>query len=353
MAAQAHVDCVIAGAGPVGLSAALALCDMAYRVAVADRNASVTDQSRAVGVNRRSLELLGPSGVAQQLLERAVRLRRVHFLRDGRPFVTLSIPGADGPRPRLIALPQSETERVLEHALGERGVCVHWGQELVSLDETDAGVNAHFRSTTGQRSIVTARALLGADGSRSATRRALGLSFDGRTLPEDWSLADATVDWPFPADACGALGRDGRVLFMITLGNGRHRLIGNRDDVLRAAGRLMTIHEVHWEGTFNVHLRVAEAMGRGRVHLAGDAAHTHSPVGGQGMNLGIADAFAFAEAFRDGAFDRYRRDRHAAARKVVARTTMAYELMTARSHAGRLTRDTALRLAALLTALLR
>lgn len=334
----------ISGAGPVGLSAAVALLGRGHRVTIVDRDAGITQESKAVAVNANSLQLLASSGVAQRILAAGEVVRTLRVLHEGSPFTRIKIPGAAKRWPTIVALPQSATEAQLEARLGELGGSVLWSHEVTGVAQDKAGIRAVISDRgTAERREITADYALGADGSRSTTREALGIAFAGRAMPEDWSLADVTCDWPWPEQACGNFTDHHDMTFMITIGSGRHRLIGNHPDVVATAGKLMTVREVHWANPFNVHLRVAETMGKGRVCLAGDAAHTHSPVGGRGMNLGIADAFAFADAVDSGDLDGYRAARLPAARRVVKWTDRAYRRVTTTSAPALALRNVAVR----------
>ncbi|WP_108659353.1 FAD-dependent oxidoreductase [Acuticoccus kandeliae] len=343
----------IAGAGPVGLSAAIALIGRGHRVTIADRDPGITDESRAVAVNHNSLTLLAPSGAAQRILETGQRVRRVRIMRDGAVLSRIKVPGQDRRWPTMVALPQSATEGIMAEVLARIGGSVRWNTELKTITQSDRGVSATLADReTGETSAVEADFALGAEGSHSATRTALGIAFEGRVLPNDWSLADITCDWPYEEDACAVLGERGEINFFITLGNGRFRAIGNHPDVLGVARGMMNVREVHWANPFTVNLRVAAAMGRGRIAIAGDAAHTHSPVGGQGMNLGIADAFSFADAADEGDLAPYFAARPRHARRIVGGTDRAYRLLSSTSPAARLARDTLLRGAGVVTRLL-
>ncbi|RAI04416.1 hypothetical protein DLJ53_08250 [Acuticoccus sediminis] len=342
----------VSGAGPVGLSAAIALAARGYQVTIADREVGLTDQARAVGVNRNTLSLLTHCGAAARVLEEAQRVRSVRFLQGETLLTRLKVPGQDKRLPTLVALPQSETERILAETLARYAIDVLWQHETTALTQSDAGVEATLTHVgTGETRAVSADYAFGADGSHSAVRRLLDIDFPGRQVGGTWSVADAECDFPWPEQACAVLSDVCEVAFMITIGAGRYRLIANHPDVLETARRLMPVNRVISDNAFHVDLRVAEVMGKGRVALGGDAAHVHSPVGGRGMNLGIADAFAFAEAVEHGDMAHYRAERLAAAHRVVRWTDRAYRALTATSSIGVFARNSALRTVGFLSGL--
>ena len=227
----------------------------------------------------------------------------------------------------MIALPQSETERILLKRLEELGVSPRWNTQIAHVSQSEHGVMA--TSKTGE--TFEADWLLGADGSRSAVRDALGIAFSGSTYPETWSIADAEIDWPWPdCEASPRLQPDGSVLFLITLGEGRFRIIANRDDALERAKALVNVREVYLSETFNVSLKRVQRYGDRRIWIAGDAAHVHSPVGGMGMNLGMEDAADFVATLSGGAseanFAAYTARRLKAAKRVLRVSDRGYNL---------------------------
>lgn len=290
---------LIAGAGPTGLVAALECRRLGLSPILFERNAGPTDESRAVGVNRQSLQLLAPSGAAERILARGVVVRAARLFDEGRLLGRFRLPEARSGPPALVALPQSETERAMVAALEEAGVCPRWETPVAAFEQDEGGVTVALE--TGER--VRGDYCLAADGSHSLARRMLGLSFPGERYPETWSLLDAELDWPYPEDQAAVfLDRGGGVLFVITLGEGRFRAISNRPD---AEARLKTHFDMgaaFWANDFTVSLRAVERYGQGRIWIAGDAAHVHSPAGGQGMNLGIEDACDFAASLAEPGF---------------------------------------------------
>ncbi|MBI1385617.1 MAG: FAD-dependent oxidoreductase [Rhizobiales bacterium] len=336
----------IIGAGPTGLSAALALATRGVTVTVLERNGESVKQSRAVALNRASLEHLATVGASAAILARAARPERVRMYDDGRLLAVVTLPRTRKGQPIIVALPQSSTEAILVERLRELGIAVHWRTMACEIVERDDGVTVVAETPTGLVSFCSDY-VLGADGSHSLTRCTLGLSFEGKAYPGDWQLFDAVLDWPWPdCEAAAFFGADGAPMFMITLGDGRHRIIGVGPELEARAAAFVGIGEISWRNDFTLAERRVRSYGRGRLWLAGDAAHVHSPVGGQGMNLGIDDAFDFAESLVAGDFAGYERRRIAKARRVMGFVDFGFGLITARSPSKRAARNTIIRVAA-------
>ena len=283
---------LIIGAGPVGLVAAIECARRGIDVTIIDRTSGPTDESRAVGLSRQSLRLLEPSGASAKILDQSVALRRARFHDKDKHLTTLDVPQPeDDSPPPMVLLSQSETERILIDTLQEYGVTPLWNREAKSMQQNPERATAIFAD--GAR--LSADYMLGADGSRSYTRKSLGFWFHGETYEESWSLLDAEIDWPYiDVQAAPFLNTDGSVMFAVQIADGLYRVISNREDVETDVARQFVIKRVHWKSEFNVSLRAVENYGDRRIWIAGDAAHVHSPVGGMGMNLGIEDACDFA-----------------------------------------------------------
>lgn len=308
---------LIAGAGPVGLVAAIELARRGAAVRIIDKNAERTGLSKAVGVNARSLEVLEPSGVAPALIDAGLKVRRINLRYDGEALAAVDFSRLDHRYNFILCLPQSETEAVLEAALEARGVAVERETELVGFAQDDAGVDAAIArggATERQRFDY----LVGADGAHSTVRKTLGLGFDGEPYPDEWSLADVRLDWPFGDEDGDLFMRpDGKVLFVVALGGGRHRAISNDGHALDLLPSGSTVSEILWQTEFRVSLRQVSRYQEGRAFLAGDAAHIHSPAGGRGMNLGIEDAATLAEMIVEGGLADYSAARHRVGVQVV------------------------------------
>ncbi|MFF2813460.1 FAD-dependent monooxygenase [Streptomyces sp. NPDC058000] len=344
------VEVLIAGAGPTGLLLANELGLAGVRVAVAERLPHRTGQSKALNLQPRTAEVLDCRGWLEPVLDRSLALLPSgHFA--GLP---LNYGALDTAFPHQVGIPQARVEEFLEDHLAEYGVPVLRGRELTSFRQDAHGVTTTLLGPDGAECTVRAAYLVGADGGRSAVRRILGMPFPGRDGRVSMAVADielAAVEpesndpgksWRLPDLSPNPEG----VAFLLPLGDGVHRLILggpeqqgiDRDapvtaDEVRAAlarcpGPPRELRAVRWASRFTDASRQAERYADGRVLLAGDAAHIHAPAGGQGLNLGMQDAFnlgwKLAAVVRgwapDGLLATYHAERHPVGAQVLANT---------------------------------
>ncbi|MGE0814025.1 MAG: FAD-dependent monooxygenase [Vicinamibacterales bacterium] len=310
----ADLDVLIVGAGPTGLSLAVQLARWGLRFRIVDALTSRHTESRALAVHARTLELLDTIGVAETLVARGRRALRVQVYPGMGPPVVLAladVPVAGTRFPFVLFVSQAETEAVLAAWLDARAVTVDRGcRASVEAEDDDA---VRCRLTHADRDeLVTARYVVGCDGAHSTVRHAAGVAFEGDAYPQSFMLADLEADDRLAPDAAHVFLGMGGGLGLLPLGRPRTwRAIavgvpeaadvpepdpGRELATLQAfaaatTGRSLGLHDVAWITRFRLHHRQAASYRRGPFLLAGDAAHIHSPAGGQGMNTGIQDAW--------------------------------------------------------------
>ena len=335
-------DILVVGAGPTGLTLALQASRMGAKVRVVERRSTPRAWAPALAIHPRTLETLRSLGVADEVLARGLAhvdldihidetvvsesLGRLHLPETEFPFVFFA--------------PQPEVEAVLASALGAIGVEVEWGSEFQGYEPTEGGLACRLERD-GEVRTVTTGYLVGCDGSDSAVRREARIRFRGRSYRETISIADANADLQ-PRTAHAFLRGRG-ILFFFPLSSGRWRIIGpgvvNETAVEvealveRHTGGRVGVSDVDWVKVVRPQHRLAGTYRKGRVFLAGDAAHVHSPAGAQGMNAGIQDAanlgWKVAVAARgapDDLLDTYEAERRPVAKHVVRVTGLAFAL---------------------------
>jgi 2-polyprenyl-6-methoxyphenol hydroxylase-like FAD-dependent oxidoreductase len=304
------VEVLIVGAGPTGLALAAQLVAHGVRPRLIDRALDRVHESRALAIQPRTLEVLAGLGVTERLVAAGNRNVRVRMHLRHRvlsaPMFDLGLD--DTAYPYLLFLSQAETERILSEHLTAAGVSVERGVELVDLSSTADGAVARLRHRDGREEQVQARYVAGCDGAHSAVRRLTGIGFAGGAYPQTFILADAEVDGVEPGSAHVFLSERGMLLFFPLGRPASWRLLVMRpptdpvppdspvglDEVQSLTDTYthgtVRLHDPVWMTNFRLHHRAAAAYRVGPVFLAGDAAHIHSPAGGQGMNTGIQDA---------------------------------------------------------------
>jgi 2-polyprenyl-6-methoxyphenol hydroxylase-like FAD-dependent oxidoreductase len=311
----------------VGLACAIELTRLGAPVRIVEQRDARTTESRAIAVNPRTLALLEASGVTPRLIAAGVRLRGLRVFARGRHVATVDLSRIRHRFPFLLALPQSDTERILEERLRELGVAVERSTRIAELtlgDQIEAVLEGAAAGSVAPDWIV------GADGAHSRVRKAIGSGFPGERYPFQWSLADVTLTGDVEPDR-GELHLDpGRpILFRLPLGAGRHRVISNSPDVLGRLPATWTVGEAIWQSDFAVSHRLADRIVSGRAVIIGDAAHIHSPAGGRGMNLGIEDAATLAPRILAGDLGDWPERRRARAAQVVRESDRLQNLATA------------------------
>lgn len=362
------IDVLISGAGPTGLMLATLLARQGVSFRLIEEEAERHKESRALAIHAKSMELFRNLGLDDQFLARGVRGAGVSAYVKGKVAVKADfgdIGRSDTQFPYIFFLSQSVTESILEDDLGRQGFKVERRTTLVQFDQDGDGVTAILKNADGAEEKVRARYLVGCDGARSNVRKSAGLGFAGGTYDAEFMLADAKINWDLPSDRLMImLGNRDLALLMPLKGSNLSRVVtinDNKADTETAKANLITkrpatvadvqaslqnasstkatLSDVQWVTRYRIHHRSVERMRIGRVFVAGDAAHIHSPVGGQGMNTGLQDAanlaWKLASVIKDGAGDdlleTYNSERHPVAVKLLNFTDRMFVIAASRN----------------------
>jgi 2-polyprenyl-6-methoxyphenol hydroxylase-like FAD-dependent oxidoreductase len=355
---------VIVGAGPVGLVAA---CDLAGRgigVRIVDKLAAATSESRAIAIHARSCDMLDRMGVLDDLIATGVKSTAMNMFANGKKMFRAPLDTVDSQFAYTLITAQTETERVLTEHLSALGVTIDRGVELKDLTQDDAAVHLVLQRADGTTEHVDTPWVIGTDGGHSSVRRLVGAKLKGSFKGERFILGDVEVEPHFDnTNMYTYFDSDGPVVTLPMLG-GRVRFLAQIHDAPgtplnqhpttaelqkiideRIGG--VTITTPHWVTCFEIHHGQVPEYRHGRVFLAGDAAHIHSPAGGQGMNTGMQDAFnltwKLAEVIKydggDSLLDSYNAERHPIGKRVIDFTSTLTKVGTLKGVA-RVARDT-------------
>lgn len=362
---------LIVGAGPTGLTLALMLQRYGVNLRIIDRAAAPANLSKALAVWSGSLEGLAPFGIVDQFQAAGVPLESLTFGDGNRVLAHLPFgDGIDSPYPQPLLLPQSRTEAILGNALAESGATVERGVELAALSQDASGVTASLRHADGHTEQATFRYLVGADGARSAVRHALDIEFEGYTEPQTFLLGDVRISGAeLDRHSIHIWWHDGGTVALFPFEDGVWRILaerpaseGDATPTLEELQRKMDqhgpagarLHDPGWLAAFATNERLAARYRVGRVFLAGDAAHIHSPAGGQGMNTGIQDALNLGWKLACAITGRgdpelllssYEAERRPVAREMVAAAAQKLHVSMANGSVARLLRDFAVTVA--------
>ena len=370
---------LVVGAGPVGLTMATELARFGVSVRIVDKAAARTDKSKALVVWSRTLELLdrgGGGGAPHEsgatggtgsapFVDAGFKVVAVNFIAGDHAVGRVDMDAVTSPYPYALMLPQSETERLLDERLNALGVAVERQVELTSFADRGDHVDAVLRHADGREEPVSADWLVGCDGAHSAVRHGLGVPFVGETMDSDWMLADVHMTgYPVPdTEVSIHWHRDG-ILVVFPISPGRYRVLadmagtpGDRPPTptleqvqavidRRGPGGLKAFDPI-WLAGFRINGRKVATYRHGRVFVAGDAAHVHSPAGGQGMNTGMQDAFNLAWKLamvaagtaRDALLDSYSPERSAVGDDVLKAAGRLTAIGTMRSPVGQTVRN--------------
>jgi 2-polyprenyl-6-methoxyphenol hydroxylase-like FAD-dependent oxidoreductase len=330
------------------LTAAVELSRLGVGVRIVDRAPDRSMTSRALGIQARTVELLRVRGVGDELVRLGNPARATTLYSDGEQLAAIELDRMPSEFNYLLLLAQSDTERLLTEQLNRQGVKIERGVELVTLSQHPDGVSAVLRSGDGAEEVLDASYLVAADGSHSVIRKALGLPFVGKSLTHDYVLGDLHLAGDVPEDQLSIfLARNG-FLAVFPMGDRRFRFMATDpdgitgdagdptlDDIQRLYDRTVhlpaQLYNLNWSSRFRINSRHMTTLREHRVFFGGDAAHVHSPAGGQGMNAGIQDminlswklAMVLNGRARPELLDTYQSDRLPVIRQLVRMTERA------------------------------
>ncbi|NHO33914.1 FAD-dependent monooxygenase [Acetobacter fallax] len=353
---------LVIGAGPVGLTMAAELARYGTPVRVIDRLPARTNQSRALAVWPRTLELLDAAGCADAFMATGLCANAVSIHAGNRTLARIPFGTITSSFNYLLLIPQSETERLLEEHLRTFGKTVERGTELTDFVNRDDDVSCTLRHAGGRIESLEAAWLIGCDGAHSFVRCRLGLAFEGDTLPTGFVIADVHVTGLAisPDEPAIFWHPDGAVMFF-PISRDRYRIIADLGSVplhtpdLEEMQRIVdrrgpggvVLSDPVWLSDFGVNERKVRNYRKGRVFLAGDAAHIHSPAGGQGMNMGMQDAFNLAwklalveqQEARPCLLDSYSIERSGVALQILSDSSRMTRIVLLRSHLAQKVRN--------------
>jgi 2-polyprenyl-6-methoxyphenol hydroxylase-like FAD-dependent oxidoreductase len=358
----AATDVVIVGAGPTGLTLACTLAAEKTPFVLVDRLAEGANTSRAAVVHARTLEVLEQLKVTDRLLAQGHVVPRFTLRDRDRVLATVRFDKLPTRYPYTLMVPQQITESILLGRLREFGSDVYRPYTVNDLRQDADGVSVVMTADGRDPETVRARYVVGADGMHSTVREHAGIGFTGEKYEHSFLLADVRMEWPLAGDEVMLFFSPEGLVVVAALPAGIHRVVATVDDAPEhpgigdvqhlldtrgpAAGSA-SVREIVWSSRFRVHHRLADHYRAGRILLAGDAAHVHSPAGGQGMNTGIQDGVALGRALAavvaghaaDSELDQYERTRRPVAQRVVAFTDRMTRVATLRKRRSRAVRN--------------
>lgn len=368
---MAKGEVLVVGAGPVGLTAAAELTRHGVKCRIIDKSPYHAGDSRAAGIHARTLEVFEDMGMLGPVLEKGVKVTGINLYSQGNRLIHVDYQGLDTPYSFIIDLPQSQTELVLIHHLESLGVQVQRNVELNNIEQKDSHVEVMLKQHESSLVPDEYDYVIGCDGARSTCRHLAEIPFPGSEYPSHWAVFDAKVDIPYDTQEMQLILHEKGIIAFFPLPQGRMRVTCElqlkegtdspppvtfeliRDILKERVSKDAKIQEPCDLSPFVIHHRQVTQYRKERVFLAGDAAHLHSPAGGQGMNTGIQDAYNLAwklalvmkQKAEPSILDTYHQERHPIAKSVLSMTDKMTKMATTKNSVLTFIRDAAMTIA--------
>ena len=354
---------LIVGAGPSGLTIGAELARHGVTCRIIDKALAPSVKSKAIVVQARTLEIFSLMQLADEFVAAGHPIHAVNIYSNGKRIIHLGFDELDSAYPYLLTLAQPETERILGDRLRQLGVAVERGVELLSMSQDAEKATVELRHADGHTERTRIDWIVGCDGAHSTVRRALDIPFEGHTFEQQFVLADVHVDSSLSDDEAHIFSQHGDICAIFPLSGGRYRIIADNPPASLAAheptldecqamvtARVQVPAELsdpEWITNFRINSRLVRQLRSRRVFLAGDAAHIHSPAGGQGMNTGIQDAVNLAWKLAlvchgrsdPSLLDSYQAERYPVERSVLRQTDLVFRIAGAGGGLGAFTRE--------------
>jgi 2-polyprenyl-6-methoxyphenol hydroxylase-like FAD-dependent oxidoreductase len=347
-----HTPVLIVGAGPTGLMLAAVLQRYSVPFRIIDKKTEPTKTSNALGLQARTLELLDDLGIVEPFLQQGQKIEGAALFADGNNIANIDITSIDCRYQHITIMPQSMTEKALTEHLEKNGATIERGCELVNLSEQENQVTANIKMAGGSTDDFTADWVVACDGSHSIVRKLTGAKFKGDDISQQFILGDVSAKESTVKNVANnkissffsSLG----ILAIFPMPSGEYRIVANLQNKMESpnlsdiqkivadrSSHHLEVKDASWISTFWIHSKVIENMRHGNIFFAGDAAHIHSPVGGQGMNTGMQDAYnlgwklayVIQQKAKEKILDSYHAERYPIIKGVVNQTERMTKMM--------------------------
>ena len=294
---------LIAGAGPTGLSLAIFLSEKGYSPRIIDKKPVISEYSKALGVNPRTMEILDEFNLSKRFLDNGRKMPAMNVWANDKHIFRNDFSKAKHKYPFLIIQPQKESEEILLEELSRRKIKVEYATELISFEQNENGYKSKI--VHADEEYFNSDFLIAADGAHSVTRKQLNIEFKGFRYKNTWELYDVELEMEVNSDEAHIRVFDKGGMIMIRIRENLWRIAGNLNGLLNYLPKKTKVGKIKWESKFNINHNVAASLVHNNIVLIGDAAHIHSPIGGRGMNLGVEDAYIVSKLIDSGRIHEY------------------------------------------------